>query len=244
MSLDINRLYNPNQRELGTLVSGLSGSGKTTAVISSLERAINSDDFGEYHRFVIIDPKHQSGDYDKLAVPIMGMKGLFKSIRRNRVTVFYPSLEDLENEVSMIISYIFMLSETEKESSFTFVLDEASILIEPTKIPTELKRLVVQGRAKNIKPVFISQRPIVNRWTDSNLSTALFFRILRTDADVLKRRWGIDFDYMAEQLLDRPYSFMYFDLETTEIQLMNPLPLPNSEVQKPEKWSKIFRVFE
>jgi len=235
MSLDIERLYNPNQRELGTLVSGLSGSGKTTAVISSLQQAIESDKFGEYHRFVIIDPKWQYGDYDMLAVPVTRFDKVMKSIRKNRVTVFYPDITSLEEEVSLIVQYMFYLANSKKDVSFTFVLDEANTLIEPNKIPNELKRLVVQGRAKNIKPVFISQRPIVNRWTDSNLSTGLFFRILRTDADVLKRRWGIDFDYMADQLLDRPFSFLYFDLETTETKLMNPLPLPKMTEKKRKK---------
>jgi hypothetical protein len=97
--------------------------------------------------------------------------------------------------------------------------------------------LVVQGRAKNIKPVFISQRPIVNRWTDSNLSTALFFRILRTDADVLKRRWGIEFEEMADRLQNEPYSFLHFDLETTKIDLMKPLPLPKPTPKKKSRFS-------
>tara|TARA_R100001594_G_scaffold62118_3_gene96416 strand:+ start:1338 stop:2066 length:729 start_codon:yes stop_codon:yes gene_type:complete len=237
MSLDLERLYNPNGQQLGTLIAGLSGSGKTVATISSLQQAIKSSKFGESHRFVIIDPKHQTGDYDLLAKPTTSFKKATKSIRKNRVTVFYPQLEFLVEEVSALIEYVFSLSANSPETSFTFILDEASILITPTQIPDSLKKLVVQGRAKNIKPVFISQRPIVNRWTDSNLSTALFFRILRTDADVLKRRWGVDFDFMADQLLERPYSFMLFDLETTEMKLMNPLPLPIKPKKKRSRWA-------
>ena len=236
MSLDLDRLYNPNGKQLGTLISGLSGSGKTVATISSLQQAIKSPNFGELHRFVIIDPKHQTGDYDILTTPVTSMTKAQKSMRKNRVTLFYPNLEYLEEEISQIVDYMFRLSDT-KGTSFTFVLDEAASVITPTQIPESLKKLVVQGRAKNIKPVFISQRPIVNRWTDSNLSTALFFRILRTDADVLKRRWGIEFEYMADQLLDRPYSFLLFDLETTEMRLMNPLPLPKPAPKKKSRFS-------
>lgn len=236
MSLDLNRLYNPNGKQLGTLISGLSGSGKTVATISSLQQAIKSKDFDELHRFVIIDPKHQTGDYDLLAKPIDNISKAFKSIRKNRVTLFYPSLTFLEDEISDIVNYMFRLSDV-KGTSFTFVLDEAASVITPNQIPESLKKLVVQGRAKNIKPVFISQRPIVNRWTDSNLSTALFFRILRTDADVLKRRWGIEFEEMAEKLQDEPYSFLHFDLETAKIDLMKPLPLPKPPVKRKSRFS-------
>ena len=38
--LNLNRLYNPNGKELGVLISGLSGGGKTTAAISTLQKAI------------------------------------------------------------------------------------------------------------------------------------------------------------------------------------------------------------
>ena len=237
MSLDINRLYNPNGKQLGTLISGLSGSGKTVAAISSLQQAIKSNEFDELHRFIIIDPKHQKGDYDLLASPIVTLSKAKKSILKNRVTVFYPTLGMMEQEISFLVEYMFQLSES-RNASFTFVLDEASILITPTRIPDSLKKLVVQGRAKNIKPVFISQRPIVNRWTDSNLSTALFFRILRTDSDVLKRRWGIDFYEMQNKVIDVPYSFLLFDLEKAEIKLMSPLPLPKpSEINTKSRFS-------
>jgi DNA helicase HerA-like ATPase len=237
MSLDLDRLYNPNGKQLGTLISGLSGSGKTVATVSSLQQAIKSPDFGEFHRFIIIDPKHQTGDYDILAKPLTSLMKAQKSMRKNRVTLFYPNLEYLEEEISFIVDYMFKLSDTDNRTSFTFVLDEAASVITPTQIPESLKKLVVQGRAKNIKPVFISQRPIVNRWTDSNLSTALFFRILRTDADVLKRRWGIEFEEMADRLQNEPYSFLHFDLETTKIDLMKPLPLPKPTPKKKSRFS-------
>ena len=87
--------------------------------------------------------------------------------------MIWPDLENLEQEVGDVVDYIFDMANSEPRSSFTLILDEASILITPTRISTPLKRLALQGRAKRIKPVFISQRPIVNRWTDANLSNLL-----------------------------------------------------------------------
>ena len=46
MSLTLERLYHPDGKHLGALVAGLSGSGKTTAVISTLQQAMKNKKFG------------------------------------------------------------------------------------------------------------------------------------------------------------------------------------------------------
>ena len=239
--LTLERLYYPDSKSLGALVAGLSGSGKTTAVLSTLQQAIKKGaGFGESHRFVIVDPKTQPGDYDILAEPVLDADSALESITQNRVTVLWPDLDSMELEVDTLIDGIFRMSENDEEGSlsFTFVLDEASILITPTRIPKSLKRLAVQGRAKRIKPVFLSQRPIVNRWTDANLSTMLLFNTLPVDADTLSRRWGISFEEHAETIRAVPYSFVFFDMEKATFSPMSPveLPKPPARPKKRSAW--------
>ena len=60
--MSIDTLYNPDGKQLGSIVAGLSGSGKTTMILSTLQKAIKSPSMGEFHRFVIVDPKRQTGD--------------------------------------------------------------------------------------------------------------------------------------------------------------------------------------
>jgi|TARA_R100000482_G_C5127035_1_gene149354 hypothetical protein len=235
MSLTLERLYHPDGKHLGALVAGLSGSGKTTAIISTLQQALKMKTFGEYHRFIVIDPKTQYGDYDKLAEPIYDMDKVMKSIRKNRITVFYPSIDYLQDQVEFLIDYMFSLADAEPKTSFTFVLDEASILITPTKIPQQIKRLAVQGRAKKIKPVFISQRPIVNRWTDANLSTLLLFNTLPVDYDTLSKRWGVDFHKIGENVREQEYSYLWFDMEKATFKQMKPVELPKPLRKKKKK---------
>jgi len=232
-SLTIERLYHPDGKSLGSLWAGLSGSGKTTAVISTLQEAIRSPTFGEKHRFVIIDPKVQRGDYDLLAEPVLSADKAEKSIRKNRVTVIWPDLDFMESQTTQVIDYLFALSDRDPESSFTLVVDEASILITPSRIPPALKRVAVQGRAKGIKTCLISQRPIVNRWTDANLSTLCLMRTLPVDADTLTKRWGVDFKEAQSTLREEAYSFLWFDMETGSVRRMSPVPLP-----KPQKRRK------
>jgi len=238
-TLTLERLYSPNSTELGTLVAGLSGSGKTTTVLSTLQQAIKSPSFGEYHRFIIIDPKTQSGDYDLLAEPSLDLKSFTKSVEKNRVSLLWVDIEELEEAVDYVVNLMFNMSDSTPETSFTFVLDEASILITPSRIPRALKRVSVQGRAKRIKPVFISQRPIVNRWTDANLSNLLLHRTLTVDADTLSKRWGIDFVAADEKLREQPFSYLWFDLNQGTIQPMNPVSLPKPKPKRKTKKERL-----
>tara|TARA_R100000900_G_scaffold1326_1_gene2822 strand:- start:2158 stop:2880 length:723 start_codon:yes stop_codon:yes gene_type:complete len=239
--MSIDTLYNPDGKQLGSIVAGLSGSGKTTMVLSTLQKAIKSPSMGEFHRFVIIDPKRQNGDYDILGEPIRDIEKMFKSIRKNRVSVFWPDLESFEYDVENIVEYMFALSDSDNRISFTFILDEASIMITPSKIPLSLKKLSLQGRAKRIKPVFISQRPIINRWTDANLSNLYLFNTLPVDYDTLSKRWGVDFVQNGEGLKEVDYSFMWFNMEKGNFQMMNPVELPKPPKKKKKgRWFNLF----
>ncbi len=239
--MSIDTLYNPDGKQLGSIVAGLSGSGKTTMVLSTLQKAIKSPSMGEFHRFVIIDPKRQNGDYDILGEPIRDIEKMFKSIRKNRVSVFWPDLESFEYDVESIVEYMFALSDSDSRISFTFVLDEASIMITPSKIPLSLKKLSLQGRAKRIKPVFISQRPIINRWTDANLSNLYLFNTLPVDYDTLTKRWGVDFVQNGEGLKEVDYSFMWFNMEKAVFKMMNPVELPKPPKKKKKgRWFNLF----
>lgn len=241
-SLSLERVFSPDGKHLGSLFAGNSGSGKTTAIVSMLQAAAKSKAFGPMHRFVIIDPKRQPGDYDLMVDPVYDLESAMKSIEEERITVFWPEMDDYEEQVSVLADYVFALADGEPKSSFTFVLDEASILITPTRIPLSLKRLAVQGRAKRIMPVFASQRPLINRWTDANLSNMFLFRTLPVDADALKKRWGIDFESTQATLLEVPYSFMHFDLETIQIQKMAPVELPTRwKRKKKSRWARFKR---
>ena len=231
-TLTLERIFQPNDAHLGTLVSGLSGSGKTTALKYGLVNAVGSKEFGKKHRFVIVDPKQQEGDYDILTEPIMDLTVAKNSIRKERVTVYWPEIEFLEDDTSELINYVFDLSAQDPETSFTFVIDEAATLITGNRIPMAVKKLSVQGRSKRIMPIYVSQRPLLNRWTDGNMSNMLLFRILPVDADVLSKRWGIDFTAVSEKIALKPYSFMWFDLETADMKMMEPVPI--DEIKPPK----------
>jgi len=242
-SLNLKDLFHSDGKKLGSLFAGQSGSGKTVAVVSTLRSAILSKEFGEYHRFIIIDPKRQVGDYDLLADPERDLDKFLEKIATERTTLFYPNLEFIEEDVSAIVDRVFDLSDMEPKSTYTLILDESSILITSTKIPLSLQRLAVQGRAKRIIPIWISQRPIVNRWTDANLSSMFLFRTLQVDADNLSKRWGINFEEASQIINEKPYSFIWFNLENLTTSNMDPVPLPKRIPRKKKKKNRLTTFF-
>ena len=248
MSLKIEELYLPDRKKTGSLWAGTSGSGKTTAVISTLRQAILLPTFGEKHRFVIVDPKVQAGDYDLLADPITDLDKFVKSMSENRVSLYWPYYDtfdskEMELDVSVIVNEMFNLADMDPESSFTFVLDEASIIITPNTVPASLKRLSVQGRAKRIIPHYISQRPMTNRWLDANMTNLFLFRTLPVDSDNLTKRYGIDFVQTDEKIREKPYSFVRFNLESASLKAYNPVPLPKKLPRPKKKRQNLFQKF-
>ena len=233
-------LLKADKSKLGTLISGTSGSGKTTAIVSLLRDAILNPAFDENYRFVIVDPKVQSGDYDKLVDPITDLAEVLPSINENRVTLYWPDSTEfdektLEQDVAHIVDYIFDLLNENPQMRMTFVLDEASILISPNHISNSLKRLTVQGRAKGIIPIYISQRPMTNRWIDSNISKVVLFKMVPVDADNLTKRWGIDFSDISGKISQQEYSFVIFDVGKVRTRYVNPVPLPKKLPRKKKK---------
>jgi len=240
MTLDLNRLLNPDGSHLGSMIAGLSGSGKTVALVHAIQEGAKGNRFGKKHRFVIIDPKNQTGDYDILGDPFTSVQSAIKNIEKERITVFWPAMEYLEDDISEIIDHLFFLSDKDPKSSFTFVLDEAATVISGNRVPLAIKRVAVQGRSKRILPLFASQRPILNRWTDGNLSNLLLFRVLPMDADILTKRWGVDFHAVDAKIKGRPYSFAWFNLETAELNFMAPVPLPKPKRKtKSRRWLRL-----
>ena len=61
-------------------------------------------------------------------------------------------------------------------------------------MPESIGKLAVQGRSKNLKGVFLNQRPILNRKLDSQVESMYLFDMIEIDADNLMKRWAISYE--------------------------------------------------
>ena len=96
-------LLKANKSRLGTIMSGTSGSGKTTAIVSMLRDAIVNPNYDENYRFVIVDPKVQAGDYDKLVEPLTDVDEVMTSIAENRTTLYWPDSTEFDEWMNNLI---------------------------------------------------------------------------------------------------------------------------------------------
>ena len=227
MSL-ITDIYRPTNQSLHTLIFGKSGSGKTFFNKHLITAAIYDPVFfPKNHRFIIIDPKTQEGDYDFLTKPLDGLnpKLVGKSIAENRVTLIFPPYGFTEQIVDYIIQILFDYSENTPDFSATFVLDEAGEIITHNKMPDSIGKLAVQGRSKKLKGVFLNQRPILNRKLDSQVESMYLFDMIDIDADNLMKRWGINYEKWFPKIRQKKHSFLGVNFVENTTQLYEPLEL-------------------
>lgn len=219
-------LLQPSESALHTTVFGKSGSGKTYAVKQFLYQAIKDvKNFGRNHRFVVIDPKAQPGDYDILAPPIYAedFAEIVDSINENRITVIWPEYEYMAETIEFTIRTLFAFADTQPGFSATIVIDEAGEFISHQKIPPMVGKLAVQGRAKKLKGVFLNQRPLLNRKLDSQLQSMFIFDMHDIDADNLQKRWGIIFDDIHNDISSIKFSFYHINFMDNSKRYYGPI---------------------
>lgn len=216
----------PDSASLHTAVFGKSGSGKTFLIKNSLYAAIKDEkNFPSYHRFIVIDPKRQGGDFDILAKPIESddWEEIAESINENRVTVIWPEYSNTQEIIDVVIDILFQYSEIFPAFSATLIIDEAGEVISHQKIPPSIGKLAVQGRSKLLKLVVLNQRPILNRKLDAQLENILLFSQVSIDADNLQKRWGLSLEEIMLKLDAVQYSFYCFNTMKNTRQFYGPL---------------------
>jgi len=238
-------IFLPDKRRLHTLVSGQAGTGKTFFIEALLKSAVTDSTFGPNHRFILIDPKHEA--FMGLKVPKSRRGSILdsfiqqfsktakltpvkssgnwsrKKFHKDRVVVIYPDLEELPEILDEVIDDLFKQS-ADPSFSATLVLDEASVVIEPQRILPCIKRLATQGRSRRLRGVFVSQRPLSNRWLDGQVSDFILFDPgLPQDAELLKKRWGVNLDEFSSALTDKEFSWLRVKFPGPKMSIMAPI---------------------
>ena len=204
-------LFLPSSSSLHTLIFGKSGSGKTYGIRALVMKALPNKKFGKNHRFIIIDPKVQAGDYDELTDPITddNIETIAESLNENRLTLVWPSYEFGGQLIDQIIELLFAIADSFPDFSATLILDESGEYITHNSMPNSIGKLAVQGRAKKLKGVFLNQRPILNRKLDSQVQSIVLFDMVTIDMDNLSKRWGINWDIIQGKIMKEQHSFYH-----------------------------------
>jgi len=94
--------------------------------------------------------------------------------------------------------------------------------------------------------LIVNQRALSNKWVDSQAQGMTIFRLPLPDAEMLKKRWGLDFEEIDAELKQMKFSFAYYDLESLELSYYNPIEIPDLRIPivKPKKnqWRNLFKL--
>lgn len=228
-------------------VYGISGTGKSVFLCESLRKAARMKDFGEKHRFIVFDIKHEG--YETLAPPVFSVGHAIKKLDKDRVVVIHPDMATADEELDDIINYLFELSEFDPEFSATFILEESSTFITSSVhgIPRTIKRFATQGRSKGLSLILVNQRSLSSKWTDTQSSSITMFRLAIPDRKLLLDRWGLNAEEVDSKVAEQKFSFAHFDLESLDLSFYNAVKIPKLKtpiVQDNRKrmYSKLFRM--
>ena len=219
-------------------VYGISGSGKTFMLNKALKVARNSSSFGKFHRFIIFDVKHDG--YEDVLIntkktkeyPVSDLDGIIKSIHKNRVTLIYPEIEDAPILLEDTIKHVFDCAQRIDGFSATFLLEESSTFIgsHPFSIPQQIKRFATQGRSLGLSLLLVNQRAINNKWVDTQSQGITVFRLAIPDAELLKKRWGLNHEEIDLKLSEKKFTFAHYDLEKLRLDYYMPIKDPKTPI--------------
>ena len=92
--------------------------------------------------------------------------------------------------------------------------------------------------------LIVNQRALSNKWVDSQAQGMTIFRLPLPDAEMLKKRWGLDFQEIDAHLKETKFSFAYYDLESLDLDYYRPITIPDLRIPivmpKKSSWSKLF----
>lgn len=214
-----------SSHSLSVAMASRSGSGKTTLLTRLITEARKDEAFKDV-RFIYVSVKEEHLFKEKKLKPTNDLYKLFKHLRKNSIGIFYPSdPANYELEVDALIENVFQLSNSNPNTGFVIILDDANILkgFDNRGTPSPaVKKLAVAGRSKNIRGLYITHR-IANlpRIMMGNLSGLILMSISSMDLDYSRKIFGVDFEPILPEL--HSYRWAYVDLISEKMDLFNPV---------------------
>jgi len=220
-------LYQPDYKSrLSVSVIGRPGSGKSVFLRHTILEFLKRNKDPNF-RFVFICPKHEMILSDKKEHQPITADKLERHLRKNRFACVYPDTDHMDAEADFCIDLIFAIEQTNPDFSATICCDDSQIFIESRKsISTSFRRLSLTGRSRGIRFVSVSHSIIFSKDLEGSMSYLIMFNLPFKAywADSIKR-YGFDPAPFVERLSSIPYSYLWFDVQTTKATLHEPLKI-------------------
>lgn len=226
-------LFMPTGKSLHKVVVGQSGSGKSVFLEESA-KAFLKNNLSETMRLVYFSPKQEGfidllpKDKKKRPIGLVGsVDGMLKNLEKNVLTVFYPDSYELESTMDETLDALFDFKDANPTFKCTIVIDDSQVFLSSRKQASEsFRRIALLGRSRELNVIFVSHAVVLNKTLEGQVDTLIFFSLpAKAHWKQTEERYGFNPEPMIEQLRSVPYSFVYYDVRSTNARMMNPIPL-------------------
>ena len=228
-----NDLFMPTGKSLHKVVVGQSGSGKSVFLEQSA-KAFLKNNSSDTMRLVYFSPKQEGfidllpKDKKKRPIGLVGsVDGMLKNLEKNVLTVFYPDSYELESTMDETLDALFDFKDANPTFKCTIVIDDSQVFLSSRKQASEsFRRIALLGRSRELNVIFVSHAVVLNKTLEGQVDTLIFFSLpAKAHWKQTEERYGFNPEPMIEQLKSVPYSFVYYDVRSTNAHMMNPIHL-------------------
>jgi hypothetical protein len=221
MTNQLKRLYEPDGKNLATMVWGQAGSGKSFFIEQTVKdflRANKSPDM----RILYISPKNEGFESTK---PVYDGNAVFKRLKKHRFVAWWPSMENLNEQVDDVINGVFDIKASNPKFKCCIIIDDAQVFLSSRKASSDAqKRLALTGRSKHIKAVYVAHNIVFARELEGQIDLLCGFS--NPNPIYYKQsieRFNFDPAPFAEPIRELPYSFVWYDFRDAAPRLMRPI---------------------
>lgn len=218
-------LYEVDGKRLNVMVWGQAGSGKSYFLEQTASAYLRGNK-DPYYRILYIAPKGEGFEslLDKKQKPVTTYDDMEKSLINNRVTVYYPPMEGLDENVDDALNLLFDLRENNPDLKTVVIIDDAQVFLSSRKAASNAhKRVALTGRSRGIRAVYVSHNIVFARELEGQISHLVGFS--NPNPIYYKQaieRFNFDPAPFQEDINSKEYSFVYFDV-TKQPVLMSPI---------------------
>ena len=221
----LNDLYEVDNSKLNVMVWGQAGSGKSYFLEQTAGAYLRGNQ-DPYYRMVYIAPKGEGFEslLGKKEKPVTNLEDFEKSVMRQRTTVFYPSMADLDLQVDEAINTMFDLRDQNPDLKCVIIIDDAQVFLSSRKAASDAhKRLALTGRSRGLRAIYVSHNIVFARELEGQITHLVGFS--NPNPIYYKQaieRFNFDPAPFQDDINSKQYSFVYYDV-TKQPVLMAPI---------------------
>lgn len=221
----LNDLYDVDGSKLNVMVWGQAGSGKSYFLEQTASAYLRGNQ-DPYYRMVYIAPKGEGFEslLGKKEKPVTNLEDFSKSVMRQRTTVFYPPMADLDLQVDEAINAMFDLRDQNPDLKCVIIIDDAQVFLSSRKAASDAhKRLALTGRSRGLRAIYVSHNIVFARELEGQITHLVGFS--NPNPIYYKQaieRFNFDPAPFQEDINSKQYSFVYYDVTKNPV-LMAPI---------------------